>query len=268
MIYESNIDEIYFRSAAMAVMNYLGKNMQIQQTIDNVVNTYDIPVFYHKAQDSQFMRDYFTNYDTDCTSIKYVDGDFDIEPFAIINTSDITIKTSEMTNKFVRGNYIVQEKDSNGYPVNKSYSALLYAVPVELKYNVEVRTDDSSQSFKIIQSILDGVYRNAVVHFTFRNLRIRCNLTLDNTYTPDKKLEFVYTDEQKEKIKFNIILECYYPIFDKSTTLFKGDVIRNFRNYIQSTLKSDANTAESSSFIINNITEQPYNADTKEIIDK
>ena len=91
---------------------------------------------------------------------------------------------------------------------------------------------------------------------------------MDNTYTPDKKLEFVYTDEQKEKIKFNIILECYYPIFDKSTTLFKGDVIRNFRNYIQSTLKSDANTAESSSFIINNITEQPYNVDTKEIIDK
>ena len=71
MIYESNIDEIYFRSAAMAVMNYLGKNMQIQQTIDNVVNTYDIPVFYHKAQDSQFMRDYFTNYGTDCTPIKY-----------------------------------------------------------------------------------------------------------------------------------------------------------------------------------------------------
>ena len=267
MIKESNVDEIFFRGAVISIMRYFSKNLKITQTIDNVKKEYDIPVFYQKVQDSQFMRDYFTNYSTDCLPIQYVDGDFDMEPFVIINTTDITIKMSDMTNKFVRGNYVVQEKDENGYPVNKSYSALLYSIPIEIKYSVEIRTDDASQSFKIIQSILDGVFKNAITHFTFRNMRIRCNITLDNTYTPDKKLEFVYTDEQKEKIKFNIVLECYYPIFDKSTTLFKGDVIRNFRNYIDSSMKSSSNTSESSSIIINNLTEHPYGTDIKEIIE-
>ena len=233
MIKETNIDEIFFRSATMATIKFLNDNLIINQVIDNVSTNYNIPVFYNKAQDSQFMRDYFTQYATDCMPVSYVEGDFDMEPFAVLNMSGITVKTAEMTNKFVRGNYIIQENDSNGFPINKPYSALLYAIPLDVKYAVEIRTDDSSQTFKIIQSFLEGIFKNFVVNFSYKGQKIRCNVSLDNDYSPDKKMEFTYTDEQKERLKFNLVMECYMPVFDKTTSLFKGNVIRNFRAYIE-----------------------------------
>lgn len=235
MINKSNIDDIFFRNASVSILNYLHKNLQIQQIFENdEVRSYQIPVFYNKAQDSQFMRDYFTQYADECTAVEYVEGDFDIEPFVIINLEGISIKTAEMTNKFVRGNHVIESLDDNGYPVKKGYSSMLFTLPLELKFSLDIRCDDNTQSFKIVQSLLDEIFKNNIVHFSFRNHRIRCNIALDNSFTQDKKLSFTYTDDQKQNIKSSIIMECYYPIFDKSTTLFKGNIIRNFRIYTKS----------------------------------
>lgn len=232
MINKTNIDDIFFRNASVSILNYLHKNLKIQQVFENNdIREYQIPVFYNKAQDSQFMRDYFTQYADECTPVEFVEGDFDIEPFVIINLEGISVKTQEITNKFVRGNHIIPEFDENGFQINKTYSSLLFTLPLELKFSLEVRCDDNIQSFKIIQSLLDEVFKNNIVHFSFRNHRIRANIALDNTYTQDKKISFTYNDDQKQQIKSSIVMECYYPIFDKSTTIFKGNVIRNFREY-------------------------------------
>lgn len=243
IVNDTNVSDIFFRNASAAVVHYLSSSLVIEQVVNGKSMSYQVPVFYNKAQDSQFMRDYFTTYKTDCTPIQYVDGDFDREPFGIVTISSISVNTSGMTNKFVRGEYVKHEEDVNGYSVNKPYSAVIYTLPVDIKFNVEFRTDDSVQSFRIIQSILDNVYRNSVVHFTYKDLRIRCNLTLDNDYTPEKKIDFVYTDDQKERVKTSIMMECYYPVFDESTAMFKGNVIRNFRKYITTTQQSSNETA-------------------------
>jgi hypothetical protein len=250
MIKKTNIDDIYFRNAAISVIHYLHKNLKLEQIEHGESKFYQIPVFYNKAQDSQFMRDYFTQYADECSPVEYVEGDFDIEPFVIVTLDSISVKTQEMTNKFVRGNYVVTENDKNGFPVRKGYSALLYTLPLELKFSLEIRCDDNIQSFRIIQSLLDEIFKNNILHFSFRNQRIRCNIGLDNNFTQEKKIQFTYNDEQSQMVKSSIVMECYYPIFDESTALFKGNVIRNFRNYIHLTNGNKQNIISSDEIII------------------
>lgn len=234
IIKKDNMDDKYFRSAAVALIHYLHSNLEMEQTINGEVKTYRIPVFYNKAQDSQFMRDYFTQYKGECDIIEFAEGDYDKEPFVIVRLSTMNVKTSDMTNRFVRGNYVKESIDDNGFPVNKGYSAMLFSLPMELTFEVEIRTDDNMQTFAIIQSLLDDIFKNNIVHFDFRGLRIRSNLGIDNSYTQDKKIQFTYNEDQREKVTTNIVMECYYPIFDESTALFRGNVIRNFRNFINS----------------------------------
>lgn len=233
MIERKNIDDIFFRNASIAVMKYLEEYLFLEQVENGKIVTYPVPVFYNKSQDSQFMRDYFTNYSTSCHNVEYVDGDFDREPFAIVTLDSIAVKTGSMTNKFVRGNHIVTEYDENDLPIKKGASSVLYVLPLSLKYSVSIRTDDTVQSFRILQGIFEGVFKNDVVNFSFRDQKIRANMSLDASFTHDKKIDFGFNDDQKQAIKFNIDLECYYPVFDKTTTIFRGNVIRNFRNFIQ-----------------------------------
>jgi hypothetical protein len=255
MINESNVDDIFFRNASISVMNYLHKNLNIHQVINGVRKYYQIPVFYSKAQDSQFMKDYFTQYKSECSPVEYVEGDFDLEPFVIINLSNISVKTSDMTNKFIRGSYVKTEEDANGYKVNKGYSAMLYSLPMDLNFSIEIRTDDNIQSFRIIQSLLDEIFKNNVIHFTYKGHRIRCNIGLDNSYTHDKKIQFDDKDETKDRVKTSIFVECYYPIFDKSTEIFRGNVIKTFRKYINS-----------NELGVNSGLQHPHGVETNEII--
>lgn len=232
----TNTDNVFFRNASIAVMHYLHSNIKVVQVIGGSEVEYPVHVFMNKAQDSQFMRDYFTQYKGRCSEVNFVNGDFDMEPYGILTVSNISVNTSAMTNRFVRGNYVVEEKDKNGFPVKKGYSAMLFTLPMDIKFNLEFRTDTSIQSFQVVQALLDCVFKNSVVHFDFRGTRIRSELMLDNDYTPEKKIEFARADDQSEKVKTSIVLTCNYPVFDKSTALFRGDIIRNFRHYINTTV--------------------------------
>lgn len=233
MIERTNVDDVYLRLATISLMKYLEENMELEQVEDGKIVKYPVPVFYNKSQDSQFMQDYFTQYSTTCHEIEYADGDYDQEPFAIVQLNSFSIKVSDMTNRFVRGNHIMTVEDENGYEVKKGYSSALFVLPLELKYEVSIRTEDTIQSFRIAQTIMEGLFKNAVIHFDFRHQRIRCNLSLDSSFTHDKKVDFTYNDDQSQSIKFSVDVECYYPVFDKTTTLFRGNVIKNFRHYIE-----------------------------------
>ena len=232
MINHTNVDDVYFRNAIIAVLHYLNKNIYIEQVEKEVVKQYHIPIFFNKAQDSQFMRDYFTQYGDDCQEIEFADGDYDIEPFGILNIDSFTINTSKITSKFVRGIDKKTEQDDNGYKVKKAYSACLFTLPLDLKFSLEFRCDDTIQAFRIVQGLMDTIYKNAVIQFPFKETKIRANIALDNGSNIDKKVQFNWNEEQYQTVKTSLALECYYPIFDQSTAMFRGDVILNFRRFI------------------------------------
>lgn len=232
MINETNVDNVYLRSATVAALHYLNSNLSIEQVEKGIVKTYKVPVFFNKAQDSQFMRDYFTQYGDDCQEIEFADGDYDMEPFGILNLESFTINTSKMTSKFIRGIDKKTEYDENGYKVKKGYSACLFTLPLDLKFGLEFRCDDSVQSFRVVQSLMDNIYKNGVVQFPFKEVLVRANIALDNGSSIDKKISFNWNEEQYQTVKTSLAMECYYPIFDQSTALFRGDVILKFRRFL------------------------------------
>ena len=232
MINQTNVDDIYLRNAIMSVIHYLNKNLYIEQVENELIKQYNIPVFFNKAQDSQFMRDYFTQYGDNCNVIEFADGDYDMEPFGILNLESFVINTSKITSKFVRGVEKKTEQDENGYKIKRGYSACLFTLPIELKFALEIRCDDTIQTFRLVQGLLDTIYKNSVVQFSFKDTKIRANVALDNATSLDKKLQFAWNDTHYESVKTSLSLECYYPIFDQSTAMFRGDIITNFRNFI------------------------------------
>ena len=81
---------------------------------------------------------------------------------------------------------------------------------------------------KIIEKIFDFYYKNEVVYFQYRGLRIPGQIKFPESIANDKKYNFVYTDDTYVTTSFTIDMETYYPSFDDSSTMDKGNVIRQW----------------------------------------
>ena len=227
-----NQKQLFFRNAFIGALDLFNRNMKIEQ-ITNENGTaeatmHEVPFYPHMAQDEQFMKDFFINYDRDCRIVQYAEGNYDIAPKGVIKFESYKIKESELTNKFVRGTYKEVEYDDNKNPSLKANSAYLMSLPMDLSFTGELFADNLGQAFALAQALTDTFYKNNVFYFQHEGIRIPAGLGISEDSDIEKKTEFTYTDNQKVRVKFSFNIETYYPSFDKETKIFKGNTIRTF----------------------------------------
>jgi hypothetical protein len=63
------------------------------------------------------------------------------------------------------------------------------------------------------------------MYFQYRGIRIPALFVFPDQATNDKAYKFSYTDNNKITITFQIEIETYFPSFDKTTEMFRGNVI-------------------------------------------
>ena len=64
---------------------------------------------------------------------------------------------------------------------------------------------------------MDFYYKNKVVYFQYRGVRIPAQIKFPESITQDKKYTFNYNDNTDVTISFQLSMETYYPSFNEET---------------------------------------------------
>lgn len=245
-IRNENIDDIFMRNATLTLLNLLNNEVIIELRRNDKIEKHEVPFFYNNSGTGGFMQDFFIDIPGDCNYPNHAEGSYDVVPKGIVTFKNFNIKTADLTNKFVRGSFNQEFQGENGEKVLKAFSSRLFSLPLNLNFEVKVTSDNLNKTFKIIEKILDFYYKNQVVYFQFRGVRIPAQITFPDTIEHQKKYDFSYTDDTYVNISFNISMETYFPSFDDYSTRYKGNKIRQFLLQYKT---GDTNSTIDSSFI-------------------
>lgn len=223
-----NTQDIFLRNATLALLDILNRRIIIDLVRDGKIEKHEIPFFYNFSGTGGFMQDFFIDIPDGCKIPSHAEGSYDSVPRGIITINNFSIKSSDITNKFVRASFTQEERGENDQKIMKAYSSRLYSLPMDLKFDLKIKTDNLNKTFKIIEKIFDFYYKNEVVYFQYRGIRIPAQLKFPESIANDKKYNFAYTDDTYVTTSFSIDMETYYPSFDDSSTMDKGNVIRQF----------------------------------------
>jgi hypothetical protein len=230
-IQNENVNDIFMRNATLSLLDLLNRNVIIDLKRGDNIEKHEIPFFYNFGGDEGFMKDFFMELPTDCKYPTHAEGNYERLPRGIVTLNSFNIKSTDLTNKFVRGSFTQDERDANGQKTLKAYSSRLFTLPISLKYGVKIESDNINKTFKIIEKIFDFYYKHQVRYFQFRGIRIPAQITFPDTAEFQKSYSFSYTDANIVSITINLDVETYFPSFDDYSTIYKGDIIRqiNFR---------------------------------------
>lgn len=245
-ITNKNTQDIFLRNASLAVLDILNRRIIIDLVREGVIEKHSVPFFYNLAGTGGFMQDFFIDIPDGCKYPEMAEGNYDVVPRGIVTLTNFNIKSSDITNKFVRGTFTQEELDKNDQKVMKAYSSRLYSLPMDLKFDIKIKSDNLNKTFKIIEKIFDFYYKNEVVYFQYRGIRVPGQIRFPETMTQDKKYNFTYDTDQYVNTSFSLDMETYYPSFDDSSTMYKGNKIDQFN---VSKKISGSNTTISDAFI-------------------
>jgi hypothetical protein len=225
-IRNNNTQDIFLRNAVLSLLDVLNREIIVDLVRDGKIEKHEIPFFYNMAADEGFMKDFFIQVPDGCKVPVIAEGNYDIVPRGIITLDSFQIKSSDITNKFVRGSFNQQVLDDNDQKVNKAFSARLYSLPMSLKFSAKILCDNLNKTFKIMERLIDLFYKNRVVYFQYKGVRIPGQFTFPESESFEKKYEFDYTTDQRVNITFSIEMETYFPSFNEDSTFYKGNTIR------------------------------------------
>jgi hypothetical protein len=226
-IRNENVQDIFLRNAALTMLDLLNRQVIIDMVRGGKIEKHEIPFFYNFGGDEGFMKDFFVDLPTDCKYPNFAEGNYEQLPRGIVTLSSFQIKTSDITNKFVRGSFNQETRDENDQKILKAYSSRLFSMPMTLSFNVKIESDNINKTFKIMEKIFDFYYKNQVKYFQFRGIRIPAQISFPETATFTKNYNFVYTDANIVSISLDLNMETYFPSFDDHSKMYKGNTIKN-----------------------------------------
>lgn len=223
-----NTQDIFLRNATLALLDFLNRRIIIDLVRDGRIEKHEVPFFYNFAGTGGFMQDFFVDIPDNCKYPEFAEGNYDVIPRGIVTIDNFVIKSRDITNKFVRGSFTQEERGKNDEKIMKAYSSRLYSLPIDIKFTIKIKTDNLNKTFKIIEKIFDFYYKTDVVYFQYRGIRIPGHIKFPESISNDKKYNFLYTEDTYVNTTFAVDMETYYPSFDDSSTMYKGNVIRQW----------------------------------------
>lgn len=211
-----NTDDIFLRNLTIALLDLLNGSMSIDLARNDTVETFNVPFLYNYGTDEGFLKDFYIGLPDNC-QIPVAEGTYDIVPRGIVTLNTFQVKTSDITNKFIRGSFTETEKGSQDENVLTGYSAQLYSLPMTVRFDVKIICDNLNKAFKIAERMLDVNYANRVMYFQYHGVRIPAQFQFPAAETVDKKYTFMYTDNNKLTVSLSLDVETYFPSFEQSS---------------------------------------------------
>ena len=224
LINHYNNDDILVRNIIAGLLDLLNNQVSYVQTWSNdEIENVDIAWVYNLGSSGErFMQDYYTFFGAECNKPKKIDGNFDYMPRGVITLNSVDIVNNNTTNRFVKGIY---NKEINGKL--ETFSSYLYSIPLSLKLSCEMWVDSMVTSLKIQQSIIETFFKTQTFYYYFRGLRLGAQVGFSDTIDIDKTISYSFDADRKIKLTFNLEVESYQPVFDKTMEKSINDKIKS-----------------------------------------
>lgn len=242
-----NTDDIFLRNLTIALLDLLNGSMTLSLSRDDHKETFSVPFLYNFGTDEGFLKDFYIGLPDNC-QIPVAEGTYDIIPRGIVTLSSFQVKSSDITNRFIRGQYSELERGPNDQNVLTGYSAQLYSLPMSVKFDVKIICDNLNKAFKIAEKMLDINYANRVMYFQYNGVRIPAQFQFPTNETVDKVYKFSMTDQNKINVTLSIDVETYFPSFEQSSKRLSTNVIER----INLNKKDDSGNNMTSSWVDQN----------------
>lgn len=211
-----NTDDIFLRNLTIALLDLLNSEMQFSLARDDQKASFNVPFVYNYGTDEGFLKDFYIGLPDDC-KIPVAEGTYDIIPRGIVTLSSFQVKSSDITNKFIRGSYTETEKGDIDQNVLTGYSAQLFSLPLVVKFDIKIICDNLNKAFKIAESMLNINYSNRVIYFQYNGVRIPAQFQFPPQETIEKPYKFTFTDSNKLNITLSVDVETYFPSFEATS---------------------------------------------------
>ena len=219
-----NTDEVFLRGLITSLLKSLNDKLKYIQINDKqeVLEVY-VPFFYSMTGDEAFLQDFFLEYTECLTDKKVAEGNYDVLPRGIVNLQSSEIDVQNLSNKFSRMSYSRETLAGE----MKTFSSFTNSVPLNLSFNVALKTDTLLDAFKLYQSVITAFYKTYSFSFEYEGFRIPCQIGFPESYEMNKQLEFSYANSQKYiEFTFSVVVETYFPEKDLSTERFRGNLMQ------------------------------------------
>jgi hypothetical protein len=205
-----NRDDIHARAIIVGLINLLNQEIFFINTVDNETQEIvEVPFYYSFTGDERYLQDHFLEW-RDCTHPKFMNGNFDPIPRGVAKMSGMSIQQSNMTQRWIRGNFtrIVDGRI-------ETFSSYINSLPLEMTFELEVRTGTMTDMLKIVQAIWEVFYKVQIFHVSYKGVMIPCQAGFPEEIAMEKAFEFAYPSETKISGTFSLNVETYFPIFDE-----------------------------------------------------
>ena len=225
ILYERyNYDDVFNRSVIVGLLNLMNETMKYEQIWENnVVEEVAVPVMYDfGSSEERFCQNNYAFFGNSCFGGHMITGKFDMFPRGAIRYTGSQIEASSITNRFIQVQYM---KNLNGKL--ESYTTFLYSMPISFNFDCEFWCDNLISAFKIEQAIRDTFYKNKTYNVLYRGIKIGCRVGFPEAATIEKTTEYSFDPDRTIKIKFNLAVESYQPVFDKTVEIPSEHYIKN-----------------------------------------
>ena len=213
-----NNENILIRSILAGLLDILNNKISYEQVWSNdYTETINIPWYYNMAGDERFMQDFYTHY-AHCIPPKPVDGNFDMIPRGIITYSGSVVDSVRTTSRYVQGTYL---KEVNGQL--QTYRSFLYSIPLNVNFECEMWLDTQITSLKVEQLIREVFYKTITFYVYYKGMRVGCTVGFPEDITLEKNIQYSFEADNKIKIRFNLQVESYQPVFDPTVEVNAND---------------------------------------------
>lgn len=211
-----NTDDIFLRNLTIALLDLLNGEMEMTLARGDHNESFKVPFLYNYGTDEGFLKDFYVGLPDNC-KIPVAEGTYDIIPRGIVTLSSFQVKTSDLTNKFMRGSFTEVEKGKNDENQLVGYSAQLFSLPLAVKFDIKVMSDNLNKTFKIAEKMLEINFSNRVVYFQYRGVRIPAQFTFPAVETVEKSYKFTFADNNKVNLNLSLDVETYFPSFEATS---------------------------------------------------
>lgn len=211
-----NTDDVFNRVVIIGLLDLLNNKLKYDQIWDNnVVEEVVVPFMYDfGSSDERFAQDNYTYFGTTCFNEKKITGKFDMCPRGAIKYTGSAIDAGNITNRFIKGNYL---KNENGRLT--SYTAFMYSIPLTFNFECEMWIDNMLTAFKIEQALREAFYKNKSYYVLYRGMKISCCAGFPESSSTEKTVSYSFDAERQIKMTFSLAVEAYQPVFDETTAI-------------------------------------------------
>jgi len=224
-----NRDDSVIRHIIIGLCADLNKKITYTQVVNQQLTKIEVPFLYSFTGDEDFLHEYFLLDDSIDPGKTKAIGNYETKPRGVVNLVSVSIDSSALLNKYVRGTY---QKLVDGKM--KAFVSQFQMIPMNMTFNVKIVVDTQLDVFRILEKLIKKLYKNNAFNVDVGTLeegtyRIAAYYKLPEDYEAERPIEFSFDDQKNRAINFDIEVKSFIPSFEPGDEQYAGDRMFTFQ---------------------------------------